>query len=235
LLDGLPSPYADRSLYLLMDPQDIATIDGLSSGSGGGQDYGGRDMTTGQLGPGVFVTGQNDGSYVPVAGPKDPIGPVRGYPETGKDSWRAGNDDAITAAANKYNSDHGYSPGDAEYVTPQLMKVWQMRESGGSPDSFKTDPFQVNKRGDWVAEKGKFAGLTEGQKMTPQTSADAALKWLHYKGRIDDKGEWVPYQGHYNALKNYNAAQTAPGIPKGADYSNTVMNNAWASYGDWQK
>jgi len=23
--------------------------------------------------------------------------------------------------------------------------------------------------------------------MTPETSAEAALKWLHYKGRIDEK------------------------------------------------
>ena len=82
--------------------------------------------------------------------------------------------------------------------------------------------------------KSKVAGLTKGQKMTPETSAEAALKWLHYKGRIVD-GNWGPYQGHYNALKNYNAAPTAPGIPKGADYANAVLNNAGASYGDWQK
>jgi len=121
-------------------------------------------------------------------------------------------------------------------MTPKLMKVWQMRESGGSPEAFKTDPFQVNKLGDWPEDnmKSKVAGLTKGQKMTPETSAGAALKWLHYKGRIVD-GNWGPYQGHYNALKNYNAAPTAPGIPKGADYANAVLNNAWASYGDWQQ
>jgi hypothetical protein len=120
-------------------------------------------------------------------------------------------------------------------MTPEFMKAWQMRESGGTADAFKTNPFQVNKRGDWVSDKGKFAGLTESQKMTPETSAEAALKWLHYKGRIDDERNRVPYQGHYNALKNYNAAPGTPGIPKGADYANAVMNNAWASYGDWQQ
>lgn len=172
------------------------------------------------------------------SGPKNPIGPVKGYPETGKDAWRAGNDDIIVAAANKYNSERNLLPGDAEYMTPKLMKAWQMRESGGSPEAFKTDPFQVNKLGDWPTDnmKSNVAGLTKGQKMTPETSADAALKWLHYKGRIDEKTRGLtPYQGHYEGLRRYNAAPTAPGIPKGADYANAILNNAWASYGDWQQ
>jgi len=172
-----------------------------------------------------------------AAGPKNPIGPVKGYPEAGKDAWRAANDDVIVAAANKYNSERNLLPGDMEYMTPKLMKAWQMRESGGSPEAFKTDPFQVNNSGDWPKDdmKSKVSGLTKGQKMTPETSAEAALKWLHYKGRIGDEGKLVPYQGHYHALKNYNAALTAPGIPRGADYANAVLNNAWASYGDWQQ
>jgi hypothetical protein len=119
------------------------------------------------------------------------------------------------------------------------MKAWQMPESGGNRQAFESDPFQVNKGGDWAREKHEVAGLTKGQAMTPETSADAALKWMHYKGRIgtdpDNLGKRVPYQGHYVALKNYNAAPTSPGIPKGADYANDVLNRAWASYGDWQK
>ena len=126
-------------------------------------------------------------SEAKAAGPKNPIGPVEGYPETSKNAWRAGNDDTIVAAANKYNSERNLLPGDMEHMTPKLMKAWQMRESGGSPEAFKTDPFQVNNHGDWVDEKGKIAGLTNGQKMTPETSAEAALKWMHYKGRIDEK------------------------------------------------
>jgi hypothetical protein len=178
------------------------------------------------------------------AGPEHPIGPVQGYPEDGKHAWRAANDDTIVAAVDKYNSGHQYYPGDAEYMTPQLMKSWMMQESGGSPDAFKTDPFQVNNPGDWDPAKANknFAGLSQGQIMTPETSADAALKWLHYKGRIDtsenspNRGRWVPYQGHYEALRNYNAAAgPVPGVPKGADYANSVLNKAWASYGDWQQ
>ena len=69
-----------------------------------------------------------------AAGPKNPIGPVEGYPETGKNAWRAANDDTIVAATNKYNSERNLLPGDAEYMTPKLMKAWQMRESGGSPE-----------------------------------------------------------------------------------------------------
>lgn len=168
-------------------------------------------------------------------GPKNPIGPVRGYPEDGKDAWRAGNDDTIVAAVDKYNSDHQYYPGDAEYMTPQLMKAWMMQESGGSPDAFKTDPFQVN-TGNWAPEKHRIAGLSQGQAMSPQTSADAALKWLHYKGRIDpdNPNRLGPYLGHYEALKKYNA-KDLNGLPRGVDYANSVLNKAWASYGDWQQ
>jgi hypothetical protein len=118
------------------------------------------------------------------SGPKNPIDPVEGYPETGRNAWRAANDDTIVAAADKYNSERNLLPGDMEYIAPKLMKVWMMRESGGSPEAFKTDPFQVNNPRDWPADnmKSKVAGLTKGQKMTPETSAEAALKWLHYKG-----------------------------------------------------
>ena len=70
-------------------------------------------------------------------------------------------------------------------MSPPLMKSWMMRESGGSPGAFKTDPFQVNKLGDWPEDnmKSRVAGLTKGQQMTPETSAEAALKWLKYKGQ----------------------------------------------------
>jgi len=51
-------------------------------------------------------------------------------------------------AANKYNSDNGYQPGDPGYVSPGMMKSWMMQESGGSRHAFETDPFQVNKPGD---------------------------------------------------------------------------------------
>ena len=92
-------------------------------------------------------------------------------------------------------------------MTPKLMKAWQMRKSVGARR--RSGPI----RSRW--------------------------KWLHYKGRIDDKAEGAkrlgPYLGHYEALKKYNAAPTAPGIPKSADYANAVLNYAWASYGDWQQ
>jgi len=169
-----------------------------------------------------------------AAGSKNPIGPVKGYPETGKGAWRAANDDTIVSAVEKFNSQHQYLPGDMGYMTPELMKSWMMRESGGSPEAFKTDPFQVNNHGDWVDEKGKFAGLTKGQEMTPETSAEAALKWMHYKGRIDEKTRGLtPYQGHYEGLRRYNAAPAAPGIPRGADYANALRRMSWAftSYG----
>ena len=179
--------------------------------------------------------GAGDGSA-----PKNPIGPIPGYPEDGKHAWRAANDDDFAAAANKYNSDNVYWPSDPEYVTPRLVKAMAMRESGGTPDAFGTDPLQVNKRGDWrktAADKARVAGLSYGQTMTPQTSAEAALKWLQYRGTEHDaKGNAVRYHGHYVALKRYNVGKGFKnGVPAADDYATTVMNNAQAGDGEGQQ
>jgi hypothetical protein len=130
-----------------------------------------------------------EGVGVQPQGPKNPIGPVKGYPEMGRDAWRSANDDTIVKAVKAFNSEHNYYPGDMDFMIPQLMKAWMMRESGGTPEAFNTDPFQVNKLGDWVQEKHRIAGLAKGQTMTPDTSAESALKWLHYKGRVDNDGK----------------------------------------------
>jgi len=223
LLDGLPPPVRSSGLDFLL-------------GGARGQ---GDALTIGQVDPDRLVLGRPEGNDHSVRGPKNPIGPVQGYPETGKDSWRASNDDVIVAAVNKYNAENRYFPGDVAYMTPKLMKAWMMRESGGSPNAFRTDPFQVNKPLDYPKsdEKKRIADLARGQVMTPQTSADAALKWLYYKGHVDSRtGRLVPYQGHYEALRNYNAAPGhSDGISKKSEYANDVLNHAWISYGDWQE
>lgn len=169
-------------------------------------------------------------------GPQNPIGPIPGYPEDGKHAWRAANDDAFAAAADQYNNDNVYWPGDPEYVTPRLVKAMAMRESGGNPEDFKTDPLQVNNPGDWVADKAKIAGVSYGQAMTPQASAEAALKWLQYKGTEHDaKGNAVRYRGHYEALKKYNAkGGFINGVPADDDYATTIMNNSKAGDGQQQ-
>jgi hypothetical protein len=224
LLDGLPAPVRSSGLDFLL---------GGADGQGG--------LTIGQVDPGALVLGRPEGNYLPATGPKNPIGPVVGYPETGKNSWRAGNDDVIVAAVNNYNNANRYLPGDAEYMTPKLAKVWMMRESGGSPDAFKTDPFQVNTPGDWVTEKGRIAGLTKGQAMTPLTSAEAALKWARYKSTWPGLEFSSPlarraHYGTYEALLNYNGnKQSVDGIPFRVRYANDILNRAWASYGDWQE
>jgi hypothetical protein len=85
--------------------------------------------------------GDNSGNGQ-VSGPHTPVGPVPGYPENGKGSWRAGLDDQISAGANQFNADHGYQPGDPLYITPQTLKSWIMQESGGSRKAFETDPLR---------------------------------------------------------------------------------------------
>lgn len=224
LLGGLPPPARGSGLDFLF---------GETDGQGG--------LTIGQVDPGALVPGRPEGNYLSVPGPINPIGPVEGYPETGKNFWRSGNDDVIVAAANKYNAENRYFPGDAEYMTPQLVKAWMMRESGGSPNAFKSDPFQVNTPGDWVAEKAKIAGLTNGQAMTPRISAEAALKWSRYKSTWPGLEFSSPlarqaHYGAYEALMNYNGnKQQVGGIPFRVRYANDILNRAWASYGDWQK
>lgn len=159
-----------------------------------------------------------DGRYVepqaPSAPPpifQGPIGAIEGYPEDGNNAWRADNDAAIVAAVNRHNAERNLYPGDAEFMTPPLMKSWMMEESGSSADraAFARDPFQVNNPGDWAPEKERIAGLREGQTMTPEASADAALKWLAHKARLhrgeNNKVQRGPYWTSYEALRNYNA------------------------------
>lgn len=137
----------------------------------------------------------------------DGLGAVAGYPETGSGAYRAGNDAVIRKAVADYNNRNGYRPGDPGYMTPEMMKAWQMQESGGSKDraAFESDPFQVNNPGDWFEEKAKIMGLTKGQAMTPETSAEAALKWLQYKSWVhDDSGKPVTYKGVQQGFDSYN-------------------------------
>lgn len=149
----------------------------------------------------------------------------------------------IVAAVSKYNTENKYFPGDAEYMSPMLVKSWMMRESGGSPDAFKTDPFQVNTRGDWPTDgsKVRMAGLSRVQTMTLQTSADAALKWARYKStwpglEFSSPLAWRAHYGTYEALMNYNGSkQDVDGIPFRLRYANDILNRAWAGHGDWQK
>jgi len=217
LLDGFPPPIDTNGLEFLF---------GARNGP----------LTIGQVDPDRLVLGRPEGNYLPATGPKNPIGPVVGYPETGKNSWRAGNDDVIVAAVDKYNAENRYFPGDVDYMTPQLMKSWMMEESGSGAHRryFESDPFQVNNSRDWVAEKSKIAGLTKGQAMTPQASAEAALKWARYKSTWPGMEFASPlarraHYGTYEALLNYN------GSPRKIDYANGILSRAWASYGDWQK
>ena len=137
------------------------------------------------------------------------IDPIPGYDETGDNAWRAANDQTFLDAVNRYNTANGYRPGDPGYWTANMLKAQAMQESGGSRHAFETDPLQVNShRRDWdPIYKPKVTGLTSPEQlMTPQISADAALKWLQYKGWVHDgRGRAVRYRGDDGALQRYNA------------------------------
>ena len=147
------------------------------------------------------------------------IGEIPGYPETGKLSWRASNDAVFIKAATDYNARNNFSPGDPLYLTPRQLKAQAMEESGGDSFEkvFRTDPLQMNNPGDWADDKQKYAGITKGQKMTPETSADAATKWLLRKAQVHNtQGKIDHYKDMYGALRAYNGkASTAYERTKG--------------------
>jgi hypothetical protein len=165
-----------------------------------------------------LVRSPADGRYieprVPPAPPhvfQGPMGAIEGYPEDGRNAWRASDDAAIVAAVNRHNAERNLYPGDAEFMTPQLIKSWMMEESGSASDraAFGRDPFQVNNPGDYTersGEKSRIAGLRKDQVMTPESSADAALKWPAYKARLhrDGGGRLGPYWTPFEVLRNYN-------------------------------
>ena len=141
----------------------------------------------------------------PASGDETAIGPISGYPETDKDSWRASNDAVFTAAANAYNEANGLSPGDPLYISPKQLKAQAMIESGGNRTAFESDPLQVNVRGDFTTDKAQVTGLKVGQAMTPKMSAEASLKWPQHKTEIrDGKGSVIGYRSMHDALRNYN-------------------------------
>ncbi|RED52168.1 hypothetical protein [Aestuariispira insulae] len=135
------------------------------------------------------------------------IGAVEGYPEKGSTAWRASNDRIFIKAVNDYNRSFGYRPGDDGFWTPHLLKTQAMIEAGGShhKEAFLSDPLQVNKPLDWVPRKASLLGLERGDKMTPETSAKAALLWLDYKGwQHDGNGDKTRWEGNAKALFDYN-------------------------------
>ena len=152
--------------------------------------------------------------------------PIPGYPETGADSWRAADDKVFIDAANKFNSERGLKPGDPKYIDPQLIKAWAMVESGGDKAAFLRDPLQANNPGDWNTDKLRLLGLQKDQPMTPELSAQAALKWLEHKGTRRDKATSPPrWLGWDHAFEQYNGRNELgkDGVPLKLWYRQQVM------------
>jgi hypothetical protein len=116
--------------------------------------------------------------------------------------------------------------------------AWMMEESGRHRAEFERDPLQVNKPRDWAPEKERIAGLRQGQVMTPETSADAALKWLAHKARIhrdeNNKAYRGPYWTPYESLRNYNANwnyegrdESDPSNRHDNRYAGRILGRAW--------
>lgn len=238
----LNPPY--NSLDMLMTPEEQATIapmDGTAGGIDGIPDlrppnWDSNDNTpsTISLGEGsapdlthpvVVQPAGGDSGDNQESGPRTPVGPVPGYPETGKNSWRAGLDDQITTSADQFNTDNGYKPGDPLYMTPQTLKSWIMQESGGSQKAFQSDPLQANNSGDWDNAKANV-GLTRGQQMTPEASINGGLDWFRLKANHLANQSPSGEVSMSDALKAYNGnTKTDPnGLPHNQNYANAILS-----------
>lgn len=150
------------------------------------------------------------------------------YPENGANSWRAANDQVFIDAAKKINSERRLKPADPKYIDPEFIKGWAMVESGSGKDksAFLRDPLQVNKPGDWNTDKLRLLNLRKGQPMTPELSAQAALKWLEYKGSRRNAVTLRPtWLGWEHALEQYNGRNAVgnDGVPLKVWYKHQVM------------
>ncbi len=174
--------------------------------------------------PGMYQA--DDGTLRTIPFKQQPIGPVKGYPESGGNQWRANNDDDIVGAINSHHAKHGFLPGDEQFMTPGLMKSWQMQESGSTlhRKAFESDPFTVNSPADWknTARDKERYGLRHRQAMTPATSAAAALEWMLHQGV--QRGL---LSGQRDALQFYNTRKDPT-----YKYADDVLNRYRNSYED---
>ena len=136
-----------------------------------------------------------------------PIAEIPGFPRTGKTSWRSANDLDFSAASDFYNRKYGLKQGEQGFRTPEFMKAWAMRESGGEGDerTFRTDPFQVHNTGDHPEEKLARIGLRSNLTMTPARSAYFALESLRFKSfHHGHDGKVDRIFNDFNSLARYN-------------------------------
>lgn len=102
----------------------------------------------------------------------------RGY----EADWHQAHDAMIVAVVEEFNASYGWTGDHPQRLDPALVKAWALQESGGHHTVFtRGDMMQMNNNGDWAAEKEWF-GVRRGQRLTPEQSLRAALKWAYYKG-----------------------------------------------------
>lgn len=115
-----------------------------------------------------------------------------------EEDWHQANDPMIVRVVEAFNAEKGWGVGHPDRLEPAVVKAWALQESGGHRDIFTGgDMMQMNNGGDWAPEK-VHVGVQKGQRLTPEESLVAGLKWAYMKGeetrpvaRADGEG-WTP-------------------------------------------
>jgi Phage portal protein len=172
----------------------------------------------------------------PISGPHDQslIIPIPGYSETGKDDWRASNDQVFIDAVNNFNRENKLTPDNPRFQYATTLKAQAMVESGGSKEAFLRDPLQVNNHGDEASDKQEVTGIAPGQVMTPDLSAAAALKWVDHKSFSRPKGAaWNSprvYRGRAYGIRQYNGRKDKVASEGGIEHRDWYVDRVlWLS------
>jgi HK97 family phage portal protein len=172
----------------------------------------------------------------PISGPHDQslIIPIPGYGETGKDDWRASNDQVFIDAVNNFNRENKLTPDNPRFQYATTLKAQAMVESGGSKEAFLRDPLQVNNHGDEASDKQEVTGIAPGQVMTPDLSAAAALKWVDHKSFYRPNGAAANspriYRGRAYGIRQYNGRKDKVASEGGIEHRDWYVDRVlWLS------
>ncbi|MBV8620054.1 MAG: RHS repeat-associated core domain-containing protein, partial [Curvibacter sp.] len=89
-------------------------------------------------------------------------------------------DSIINNTVSQYNTSHGFTSTDPEYLNPDTIRAQIRTETGCIKKAREQDSMQVNNKGDWDIAKTKL-GLKEGSPPGQDLGIQAGVGWLTQK------------------------------------------------------